>query len=141
MYLVPRRGSQNPLLRYGVATPLIWLPLPFVLISDIVLELYHRIAFPIYGIEKVRRGEYIRIIDRAKLPYLTWYEKIGCAYCGYINGWLHYASTIAGRTESYFCAIKHLEDRGYKQPVHEQTFVMYGDKESLKSRFDSLSHP
>ena len=125
MEITEKRGSKNLFLRFGIALPLIWLPLPFVIMSDIGLELYHQIAFPIYGIEKVRRSEYIRILDRAKLPYLTWYEKIGCAYCGYVNGWIHYASEVAARTEAYFCAIKHLEDRGYKAPPHEQKFQEY----------------
>ncbi len=130
-----RIGSKNPILRYLVATPLTWLMIVPVVITDIFLELYHRIAFPIYGIPYVERSHYIRIVDREKLPYLTWYEKIGCAYCGYVNGWLHYASTIAGRTESYFCAIAHLEERGYVPSEHEKSFVKYGDEAALRKRY------
>ncbi|KKQ35375.1 MAG: hypothetical protein US50_C0016G0005 [Candidatus Nomurabacteria bacterium GW2011_GWB1_37_5] len=135
MYLIKQCGSKNLLLRYLIAMPLIWLPLISLIILDIFLELYHRIAFPIYGIPYVKRSQYIQITDREKLPYLTWYEKIGCAYCGYANGWLHYASTIAGRTESYFCAIAHLETRGYIPSEHEKSFVKYGDEAALKKRY------
>ena len=81
------------------------------------------------------RSQYIRIVDREKLPYLTFAEKIGCAYCGYVNGWLHYASTIAGRTESYFCAIAHLETKGYIPSEHEKSFLKYGDESALKKRY------
>ena len=130
-----QRGSNNPVLRYFVAAPLIWLCLLPILIADLVLELYHRIAFPIYGISCVKRSHYIRILDREKLPYLTWYEKVGCMYCGYMNGWLHYASTVAGRTESYFCAISHLEGRGYQPSEHEKSFVAFGDEAALKKRY------
>jgi hypothetical protein len=122
-------------LRYFVATPLILVVLIPVVITDIVLELYHQIAFPIFGIRRVRCSEYIRIFDRERLPYLTWYEKFGCAYCGYVNGWLHYASTIAGRTEAYFCAISHLKTRGYKPSEHEKMFMKYGDEGALRKRY------
>jgi len=135
MYVVKPCGSKNPILRYFVAGPLIWLMIVPIVISDIFFEIYHRIAFPIYGIPYVKRSQYIRITDREKLPYLSLAEKIGCAYCGYVNGWLHYASTIAGRTESYFCAIAHLEERGYIPSEHEKLFVKYGDEAALKKRY------
>jgi len=135
MYLVKPRGSKNPILRNFIAAPLIWLMIIPVVIADIFLELYHHVAFPIYGIKKVKRSEYIRIIDREKLLYLSFSEKIGCAYCGYVNGWLHYASTIAGRTESYFCDISHLETKGYIPSKHELSFMKYGDEGALKKRY------
>lgn len=135
MYLIQERGSKSLLLRYLVASPLIWMMIIPVVIADVFLEVYHRIAFPIYGIPLVQRSRYIRIVDRAKLPYLAWYEKAGCAYCGYVNGWLHYASVIAGRTESYFCAISHLEERGYVPPRHEKDFMKFGDDAALKKRY------
>jgi hypothetical protein len=102
-----------------------------VLIADLMLEIYHRICFPLYGIPLVKRGKYIRIIDRAKLPYLNPMEKFNCAYCGYVNGWLHYASEVAGKTEQYWCKIKHLDERGYVQDEHEKNFVAYGEKNGL----------
>ena len=57
-------------------------------------------------------------------------------YCGYANGWFHYASVIAGKTESYFCAIAHLEVRGYIPTEHEKSFVKYGDEAALRRRYD-----
>ena len=137
MYLIkPKpRGSQNPFLRTCVAGPLIWSMVIPIVITDICVEIYHHIAVPIYGIALVKRSHYIKILDREKLPYLSWSEKIGCAYCGYVNGWFHYASTIAGRTESYFCAIAHLESRGYIPREDEKSFVKYGDEAALKRRY------
>ena len=69
------RGSKNPILIYLVAGPLIWLMIVPVVIADIFVEIYHRICFPIYGIPYVKRSQYIRILDREKLPYLSWGEK------------------------------------------------------------------
>jgi hypothetical protein len=135
MYLVQQRGSKNPILRYCVAAPLIWLMIIPIVIADVFVGLYHHVAFPILGIKKVKRSEYIRIVDREKLPYLSLIEKINCAYCGYVNGWLHYASVIAGRTENYFCHIAHLETRGYIPSEHEKSFVKYGDEAALKKRY------
>ncbi len=129
------RKSRNLLLKYVVAGPLIWLMLIPVVFADICIEIYHRICFPIYGIPYVQRSRYIHITDREKLPYLSWLERIGCAYCGYVNGWLHYASTIAGRTENYFCAIAHLEERGYIPSEHEKSFAKYGDEAALRKRY------
>ena len=122
-------------IRWVFGAPLVWMMIIPVVICDIFLEVYHRLAFPIYGIEYVTRSHYIRIWDREKLPYLTWYEKLGCMYCGYVNGWLHYASVVAGRTENYFCAIAHLENRGYVPSEHEQSFAKYGSEAALRRRY------
>lgn len=127
--------SRNLFLKYFIAGPVILSLIVPVVIADICIEIYHRICFPIYGIPYVKRSRYIRILDREKLPYLSWRERLGCAYCGYVNGWLHYASTIAGRTEVYFCAISHLEVRGYIPSEHERSFVKYGDESALRKRY------
>jgi hypothetical protein len=130
-----KRKASNRVLRHIIATPFIWMMIVPVVFSDICIEIYHRICFPLYGKPYVKRREYIRIIDRAKLPYLTLGERLGCAYCGYVNGWLHYASVIAGETENYWCAIAHLEERGYKPAEHEKDFVPYGDSETFTQHF------
>lgn len=122
-------------LRHAISFPFIWGMAVPIFITDVLFEVYHHVCFPLYGIPLVKRSEYIRVIDRAKLPYLTWQERIGCAYCGYVNGWFHYASTIAARTESYWCGIAHLEDRGYKATEYEKQFVKYGDEACLRKRY------
>jgi hypothetical protein len=135
MIITHAKSKYPQFLRYLVGAPLVWLMLVPVVISDIFLELYHQIAFPLFGIRKVNRSHYIRIVDRGRLPYLTWYEKIGCMYCGYVNGWLHYASVVAGRTQNYFCAIAHLEDRGFIPSKFEESFAKYGDEAMLRHRY------
>ena len=120
-----------------IVGPVITFLLIPIAITDICVEIYHRICFPIYGIPYVKRSRYIRISDREKLPYLTWYEKLWCMYCGYVNGWFHYASTIAGRTENYFCAVAHLEERGYVPTEFEKSFAKYGDEAALRKRYAS----
>ena len=133
-------GMDNPPLKYQtlrhfIAGPFIWMMIIPIVFADIMVEIYHHICFPLYGLKLVNRSQYIRITDRQKLPYLKWYEKIFCAYCGYVNGWLHYASVIAGRTEGYWCAIAHLEVRGYVPTEFEKSFAKYGDEGALRKRY------
>ena len=46
-------------------------------------------------------------MDRRKLAYLNSIEKFNCVYCEYVNGLIAYVQEIAGRTEQYWCPIKH----------------------------------
>jgi hypothetical protein len=116
-----RHGSVLNLL----TTPIIYsLSLPFVLL-DIWVSLYQWICFPIYRIDRVARGRYF-VIDRHKLGYLNAIEKANCMYCSYANGVVAYVREIAGRTEQYWCPIKHA--RAVPGPhTHYQLFFDYGD--------------
>ena len=127
------RTKHTPL-RHWLAVPFLWMLLIPFMTLDLLVEIYHRVCFPLYGLPYVKRSEYIRIMDRTKLSYLTIPEKFGCAYCGYINGWLHYTSIIAAKTEHYWCGIAHLEGRGYCPAVHEDDFVKFGDEKELRMR-------
>ena len=116
-----------------------WLSVPFiytvifpVIILDIFMELYHRICFPLYDLKYVTRGDYI-VIDRYKLSYLDFFDKMNCLYCGYANGVLAYASKIAEDSEKYWCGIQH--SRETKQ-THQKDFAKYGDEEDLKKKYE-----
>lgn len=108
---------------------------PFVFL-DISLFFYQLICFSAWRIEKVKRAEYM-VIDRQFLQYLNIIEKINCVYCGYGNGLFAYAREIAGRTEQYWCPIKHA--RKTKDPhAHYRNFTEYGDAESYKLKLEEL---
>ena len=93
-------------LKHVLIAPIIYsLILPFLLL-DFFVSLYQAICFPIYGIPKARRRDFI-VFDRHHLAYLNLIEKINCAYCSYGNGLIAYVGEIAGRTEQYWCPIKH----------------------------------
>ena len=121
-------------LKHYLTIPLVLGMLIPIVFLDVCLEIYHRISFPILKIPVVKRSRYIRI-DRYKLPYLRWYDKIFCAYCEYGNGLLHYASIIAGETEKYWCGIKHEEANDFIPPRHHKNFVIYGDKDALEKQY------
>jgi hypothetical protein len=121
-----------------VSALFIWLPLPFIIILDLVCALYQVICFPIYRIEKVKRAEYILIFDRNKLAYLNWLEKLGCMYCGYANGVLRYLKEIAGRTEKYWCGIMHENKPGFKTQEDQvtQDFAKFNDEQDFREKYE-----
>lgn len=120
-----------------LTTPFIWLPLVALLLFDILVTLFQVICFPVYRIEKVKRSDYILIMDRNKLAYLNPFEKISCMYCGYSNGFLLYAKEIAGRTEKYWCGIKHDARPGFKpqDDQEEREFARFGDEEDFHKKY------
>lgn len=124
--------NKNPLMwiRYTFYAPLVFFQYIPLVIFDLSLEIYHRIGFRLMGIPLLKRQNYIRM-DRHKLSYLRWYEKIGCAYCGYANGWFRYASAIAGETEKYWCGIMHKKYNGFTPPEHQKDFLPFDDEKAF----------
>mgnify|MGYP001816452842 CR=1 FL=1 len=103
---------------------------PLVLL-DLFVTVYQWICFPVYGVERVRRADFIRI-DRHHLAYLNALQKLNCVYCGYANGLIGYVQEVAGRTEAYWCPIKHAARIGAYHAYYAQ-FVDYGDAEEFSA--------
>ena len=113
-----------------VTAPVIYaLIVPLVLL-DAFITVYQLVCFPIYGIAKVRRGDYM-VFDRRYLAYLNALEKLNCAYCSYANGLAAYFREIAARTEQYWCPIKHAR-RILAAHDRYPRFFEYGDAESYR---------
>jgi hypothetical protein len=89
-----------------ITGPIIYSMIIPMLVTDLFITFYQITCFPIYGIKKVRRADYI-IFDRQHLHYLNFIEKFHCTYCAYGTGMIAYISEIVARTEQYFCPIKH----------------------------------
>lgn len=109
--------------------------IPFVLL-DLFVTVYQTVCFPVYGIPKARRRDYIAI-DRSKLRYLNALEGFNCLYCSYGNGVLAYAVEIAGRTEQHWCPIRHARR---VQNVHDRYahFLPYGDAAAYREKLDAV---
>ncbi len=122
--------------KHFIAFLFTWGVLLALIILDISIEIYHHICFSLYGLKLVDRGQYIKI-DRYKLQYLNWVQKLNCVYCGYANGLLKYASVIAGETEKYWCGIKHAKEDGFVSPKHHKDFLEYNDDKSFKKLKDN----
>lgn len=109
------------------------LPIAFL---DLWMTIYQAVCFRAYGIARVRRSTYI-VVDRHHLAYLNGIEKLNCMYCGYANGVFAYVREIAGRTEQYWCPIRHA--RRIRAPhTHYRQFVDYGDAEGYRKRLIPL---
>jgi hypothetical protein len=132
---LPRFLAQSrPLV--ALTAPLIYAGwIPFLLL-DLFVTLYQAVCFPIYGIPRVRRADYL-VFDRADLPYLNLIEKFNCFYCSYGNGLAAYTREVAARTEQYWCPIKHARRI---RAAHERypQFFEHGDAEAFRRGLERL---
>lgn len=117
-----------------LTSPIIYAMIIPILISDLFVTVYQSICFPIYGIPKVKRSEYV-VMDRKYLAYLNLIEKMNCIYCEYANGVIAYVREVASRTEQYWCPIKHA--RGLKDaPPRYYDYIEYGDAKGLREGWE-----
>lgn len=119
-----------------LTAPVIWSCLAPALFLDLVVSVYQMICFPVYGIPKVQREDYI-VVDRQALGYLNLLEKLNCVYCGYFNGLISYVQEIAARTEQYWCPIKHARKVSAMHSRYMK-FVEYGDSDGYKRKLEEL---
>src|SRR3989338_455536 len=120
--------------RHLLNAPILSFQLITAVFLDASIELYHRTGFPLCGIPLVKRSSYIKL-DRHKLKYLNWRNKIGCTYCGYASGLLAYTSEIIARTETYWCGIKHQKTSDLIEPPYHKKFVEYGDEAAYRKKY------
>ncbi|MGO9595905.1 MAG: hypothetical protein ACLQFF_02940 [Steroidobacteraceae bacterium] len=113
---------------YGLIIPLVLL--------DLFVAVYQAACFPVYGIPRVRRRDYLAF-DRGQLAYLNGLEKLNCEYCAYANGLLAYVREVASRTEEYWCPIKHARRVLGVHPRYG-SFVDYGDAEAYRHDLERL---
>ncbi len=100
---------------------------------DICITIYHTIAFPLYGIPRVNRSEYITY-ERRFLKYLNWMHKIQCLYCSYVNGLFAYSVEIAARTERYWCPIKAAHKPRFSHGWYKD-FADYGNPDEWTEKY------
>jgi hypothetical protein len=119
-----------------VSSPVIWMCAIPIALADIVGTFYQAVCFPIYGIPKVRRSDYLNF-DRHRLGYLNFLEKVNCEYCAYVNGILAYFTEIAARTEQHWCPIRHA---GCAKCMHSRykKFVNFGDAKSYRRHVEEI---
>ncbi len=139
-----QRRLKTGALRYVMeAQPLAILSAPIIysgfivfLFLDLFITTYQAICFPIYGIPRVRRRDYL-VFDREDLPYLNVIEKFNCFYCSYANGLATYLREVGARTEQFWCPIKHARRILSPHPRYNR-FFEYGDAESFRKGLERL---
>lgn len=114
--------------------PIIYSMIIPLLITDFFVTFFQMTCFPIYGIKKVRRSDYI-VYDRQQLNYLNFIEKFHCTYCAYGNGMIAYVSEVIARTEQYFCPIKHARKILGTHSRYAR-FLEYGDAENYEEKLE-----
>ena len=116
-------------LRNVISAPFIYAMIIPLAALDLFLFVYQAICFPLYGIPRVRRSDYV-VLDRHHLAYLNVIEKLNCIYCGYADGVLSLTRQVVSRTELYWCPIKHA--RKVLDPHrHYAKFADFGDGEDF----------
>jgi len=121
-----------------LTSPFIYMcAVPFLML-DLAVALYQFVCFPIYGIPKVQRNDYL-VFDRGRLSYLNSVEKLACVYCSYANGLLAYIAEMAARTEQHFCPIKHAR-RNLQSQSRYAHLLPYGDAAAYRAQADAVAH-
>ncbi len=123
----PQNLITGPLI-YGMIIPLLML--------DACVSFYQWFCFPVYGISKVRRADYL-VFDRRHLGYLNFIEKFHCTYCEYGNGLMGYMAEILARTEEYFCPIKHAH-KILGTHTRYKRFLAYGDADAYEAKLEEF---
>lgn len=113
---------------YGMVVPMLFL--------DLFLAFYQWTCFSIYGIRKVKRGDYL-VLDHQHLAYLNFFEKGHCMYCSYAVGLMAYATEIIARTEQYFCPIKHAR-KILTAHSRYANFIAYGEAENYHAKLEEF---
>ncbi len=121
----PQNLITGPII-YGMIFPM--------MLFDLCVSFYQFACFPIYGITKVKRSDYI-IFDRHQLGYLNFIEKFHCTYCEYGNGLMGYMGEILARTEEYFCPIKHAHKILGTHGRYNR-FLAYGDAANYEAKLE-----
>ena len=119
-----------------ITGPIIYSMIVPLVILDVFVSFYQATCFPIYRITRLRRGDFI-IFDRQQLEYLNFIEKFHCTYCAYASRLVSYVSAIIGKTEEYFCPIKHAR-RILGSHARYNRFLDYGDAADYEGRLEEF---
>ena len=120
-----------------ITAPVIYALIVPLALLDVFITIYQAVCFPIYGIARVARKDYL-IFDRRYLAYLNAIEKLNCAYCSYANGLMGYVREIASRTEQYWCPIKHARKVVGAHPRYG-SFADFGDAQGYRDEVAALA--
>lgn len=119
-----------------LTAPVIYAGIVPLLALHVFLVAYQAVCFPVYGVTKVRHRDCF-VFDRAHLGYLNAIEKLNCAYCSYGSGVSAYFREIIGRTEQYWCPIKHARRALHAHPYY-RGFTDFGDAEAYRRDLAAL---
>lgn len=117
-----------------LTAPIIYSGIVVIVTMDIFVTIYQQICFRVYGIQLVKRSDYM-IFERTHLAYLNIFQMVNCAYCSYGNGVVAYAREVFARTEQYWCPIKHAKKMIITYHDRYENFEEFGDAEAFMERY------
>jgi len=132
---LPSYLLQGRFLAYATA-PIIYSGVVAFALLDLFLIVYQGICFPVYGVPKVRRADYL-VFDRGRLKYLNLLERLNCVYCSYGNGVLAFGVEVAARTEQHWCPIKHAQRLRAPHSRYSH-FFEYGDAQKYSQQVETV---
>ncbi len=127
--------TETPLLHL-LSSPVVYMMVFPAMLLDVMLFIYTNVVSRVFKFDFLPRNAYV-VFDRQYLGYLNSMEKLNCMYCSYFNGLMAYASAVAGRTELFFCPIKHAKKIAYKHEYYD-AFLGYGDEEKYQKKLKKL---
>ena len=119
-----------------VTAPFVYVLVVPLMALDLSVAIYQLVCFPIWGVRRVRRSDYV-VIDRHRLAYLNGIEKLNCVYCGYANGLIALLREVASRTEQFWCPIKHALRIKGAHPRYRH-FLEYGDAAAYRDHLRAI---
>ena len=122
--------------RFLLSMPLIYGFSIILVVFHAALEIYHQVCFRLFNIPLIKSSEYF-IFDRQKLPYLNSWEKLNCVYCSYANNLVRYTAEVIGRTERFWCPIKHAKNLKHTHSQYS-VFVPYLDAQAFREKKQEL---
>jgi hypothetical protein len=132
---LPSYLLQSEILAY-ITAPVIYSGVVAFGLLDLFLIVYQAICFPVYGVPKVRRADYI-VFDRGNLKYLNLLERLNCLYCSYGNGVLAFGVEVAARTEQHWCPIKHAQRLRAPHSRYGH-FIEFGDAQRYRREIETV---
>lgn len=119
-----------------ITGPIIYAMVLPLMLLDLCVSVYQWTCFPIYGIARVRRSDYL-VFDRRHLGYLNFIEKFHCTYCEYGNGLMGYMAEVLARTEQYFCPIRHAR-KILGTHARYSRFLNYGAADAYEAKLEEF---
>ena len=119
-----------------ITGPIIYAMVLPLMLLDLCVSVYQWTCFPIYGIARVRRSDYL-VFDRRHLGYLNFIEKFHCTYCEYGNGLMGYMAEVLARTEQYFCPIRHAR-KILGTHARYNRFLNYGAADAYEEKLEEF---
>lgn len=126
----------NRRIRQFLSAPFIYFMIFPAIILHITIEIYQQICFRLYRIPRVKFKNYF-LFNRALMPYLSHFERFNCYYCSYFNGLMSYSKEIAGKTERYWCPLKHSK-KIFGAHSQYNKFLDSQDKEDFREKWLKL---